>query len=1446
MRNPQNRTASFFTRTAWTGAIQDHLSFLPKKLAELGHGTRIPQMDFTHLKPPWPGNRDEDRPWPKYYNPMKPKYPNSISRNASGILLASSITLCLAGMASAADLTFNGAANDGNWNNTANWATALVPVAGDNAAINNGANAGPSITTTVGVSQFWVGTGAGNSGSATVATGGTLNAGAWTVVGREGGTGTLTQSGGTINQNTRSFIVGSNNGSNGTFNQTGGTVNVVEAAEQFRIAESVGSTGSVTSSGTINVVRNAVFGPGTGSFTLNAGGTFAITGNTNGNGELQIGQGATGIGTFTQNGGSVTVNNWVSVGRGGGQGTMVLNGGSFTKNANGSFLIGDNSKGTFTQTGNSTLTIASGDFKIGAGGADTITATVTCSGGLLDVQAGRTQLGENGSPVTTMTLSGTAEHRTNAMIIGAATTTATFNADGGILKANSITGGTGTANANFNGTQIIAKMVSPTFIADLDTAVIQPGGLRIDSSTFSLTVPQAFSGSGDIVKSGMGTLSLMGASTHTGDVLVEAGTVSIGNQGTGGTDYTIANNASLSVISQDDFTTREIGALTLGTSGPTTLNFDLGILSGNTFDAPLSATSLAVNGTVTVNVADQNIDLGIIPLLEYTSKSGSGNFVLGTLPTGVIANIVDNGLGVVSLNVTALAQPKWDAAENAIWDTTTVNWINGGSPSTYSNGNTTQFDDGVTGETQGAVILNTTVTPAALTFDNSLVVYSIDGTGSISGATGLIKKGSESLTLGTLNGYTGVTDLRGGITSIDTVANAGAPSSIGAASASPANLLFSGGSLNYTGSAASTDRGFTLAAIDTTLITGADLTIGGEVAATGTSNLIKAGDGNLILSGATAKAIGTVNKGLRIHGGGVTFNGTGTNTVAGEVWVGGPAATGNTSLTVSNSTLTTGDWIAIGPENGTTNLQADVTFTNSTVTASGGGVSLGYANGLFGYLTTSSLTLNNSTFTGNTGNFAESGGATGVVNVNGTSALNLGQANIGMGTGATATMTVKDTTVTTVGDRLFIAQANGSTGTLNVENNATVAVTGDHEIQIGIGGQGTLNQSGGTVSGSGWMSLGRGTGGNGVLNLTGGTFTQAGTDRFIHVGEVGAGTLNISGTGSFVALSTTGVLIADTAESSGVINLDGGSLTATAVVDAANGASTFNFNGGQLIAGTGANAIFMNGIDTVTVKVGGAKIDSNGSNITINPALLAGTGNGGLVKSGAGILTLAGANTYTGNTAVNAGGLTLADNGQLRFMIGANGVNNAVTGSGTVQLDGDFNIDTSGASTASGNSWTLVNVGTLAETYGGTFSVIGFTNNSGVWTKTEGANTWTFTQSTGVLSVTGGGGGGYSAWATTNAGGQAPNLDFDKDGASNGVEYFMGATGSSFTANPALVSGKVTWPKDPAFSGTYTVQTSPNLVTWTNVSSTVVGNTVEYTPATGQGKVFVRLLVTPN
>jgi hypothetical protein len=108
---------------------------------------------------------------------------------------------------------------------------------------------------------------------------------------------------------------------------------------------------------------------------------------------------------------------------------------------------------------------------------------------------------------------------------------------------------------------------------------------------------------------------------------------------------------------------------------------------------------------------------------------------------------------------------------------------------------------------------------------------------------------------------------------------------------------------------------------------------------------------------------------------------------------------------------------------------------------------------------------------------------------------------------------------------------------------------------------------------------------------------------------------------------------------------------------------------------------------------------------------------------------------------------------------------------------------------------------------------------------------------------------GFTGWASNNgATGQTPDQDHDNDGVDNGIEYFMGQTGSSFTAMPGLDgTNTVTWTMDPAYNGTYEVQTSPDLSVWTNVTPKPVpsdGN-LSHTLPTGQGKQFVRLLVTP-
>jgi len=77
----------------------------------------------------------------------------------------------------------------------------------------------------------------------------------------------------------------------------------------------------------------------------------------------------------------------------------------------------------------------------------------------------------------------------------------------------------------------------------------------------------------------------------------------------------------------------------------------------------------------------------------------------------------------------------------------------------------------------------------------------------------------------------------------------------------------------------------------------------------------------------------------------------------------------------------------------------------------------------------------------------------------------------------------------------------------------------------------------------------------------------------------------------------------------------------------------------------------------------------------------------------------------------------------------------------------------------------------------------------------------------------------------------------------------MGETGSSFTAMPGLDgTNTVTWTMDPAYVGAYEVQTSLDLLNWTNVAPKPLpsGGTLSATLPSDQGKLFVRLLVTPT
>jgi hypothetical protein len=80
-------------------------------------------------------------------------------------------------------------------------------------------------------------------------------------------------------------------------------------------------------------------------------------------------------------------------------------------------------------------------------------------------------------------------------------------------------------------------------------------------------------------------------------------------------------------------------------------------------------------------------------------------------------------------------------------------------------------------------------------------------------------------------------------------------------------------------------------------------------------------------------------------------------------------------------------------------------------------------------------------------------------------------------------------------------------------------------------------------------------------------------------------------------------------------------------------------------------------------------------------------------------------------------------------------VNNTITGTAnqTLTLNGDFIFDLSGA--AANGSWTIVDVGMLNESFGSSFSIVGFTEAANVWTYVSGTKTYTFSEATGILSA---------------------------------------------------------------------------------------------------------------
>ncbi len=343
---------------------------------------------------------------------------------------------------------------------------------------------------------------------------------------------------------------------------------------------------------------------------------------------------------------------------------------------------------------------------------------------------------------------------------------------GGDFTANSVTnfGGapTGSTVFNFNGGILRARSDNPHFMEGLTSAYVKSGGARIDDSGYAITINQPLldgGGGGGLTKLGAGTLTLSGNygfSTYTGPTVVSNGTLVISTLSFGGGGALVVADAGNLEIS-DYSSSLSSPSLTLGASGGACVTFHYPY--GNGYVPLLTVGNLTVNGPAYINISGTGFTPGQFPLMQFTSATGLANIQLGTVPPGVTASLVKNANSIDLLITSVVNSFTWSGAVNNNWDTTTRNWLDPYAYTATNYSQTGDAGDAVTFDDTAAltsVNLTMAVAPVSLTFNNSSYNYTFTGAGKITGVGKLIQNGFASVTLGTVNDYSGGTALNAG------------------------------------------------------------------------------------------------------------------------------------------------------------------------------------------------------------------------------------------------------------------------------------------------------------------------------------------------------------------------------------------------------------------------------------------------------------------------------------------------------------------------------------------------------------------------------------------------------------------------------------------------------------------------------------------------------------
>jgi autotransporter-associated beta strand protein len=638
---------------------------------------------------------------------------------------------------------------------------------------------------------------------------------------------------------------------------------------------------------------------GGGTLTLSGASTYG--GDTNVNaGTLVLQQQRTG-GTITTASGAIT--EWQQTAAMDGnyalQASITLAGTGRVNKTGAFFMYGGHIGGNLyvRQSAGALFDMQAGRLDQGGGGPGFTTTNL----GSLNVASGATiGLFASNGKVDALTGGGTIVNgypTTQTLTVGAADHTS--SADNPYFTGNSATF-SGTL-ANEAGTLALTKTGSGTQI--LTGTCTYTGATTVNDGTLALAGTGTLASPTITVGSGS-TLALaddasMAATTIT---LAEGGRLDTSGLAAG---LTLGSSQNLRVGRTSGFAEDIKGDLVVGsgslhiagigaTAGTLTQTGKL-TLGGSNLKFDLAATTTPGDGVNDLIVLDGDLELAdssIITINKLSGALGEGSYTLisctgtltGTVAGNLVLSLVSAGRQSYALRLTTdsllldvagvAADLVWagaDATEPTFWDqNTTVNWV-GEPDGKFADGDKVVFNDDAIStivDIQGAMA------PESVTFSNTTAKpYTLNGPGSIDGATGVTKDGNGMVTIACENSYAGPTTLNTGTINVNSATaigtgalvinggvldnTSGAPLTLTTNNVQTwnSNVVFSGSNDLNLGTGA-----VTLTASADESVTAGTLTVGGAIS--GSGPLTKSGGGTLTLSKANTYTGGTtVNAG---------------------------------------------------------------------------------------------------------------------------------------------------------------------------------------------------------------------------------------------------------------------------------------------------------------------------------------------------------------------------------------------------------------------------------------------------------------------------------------------------------------------------------------------------------------------------------------------------------